>query len=244
MTPSAPERAIEASHSAGVRVWIDLHAFGPDELEEWLERLDIRDLTRRLCLEAGDRAGFYPLRREIFLVIPVQTATEGQHEPVYAGFLCRENLLLTFHQKPAWNAQQLSALQESDAWLPDRSIEGLVSAVMIDLSLESLRHTVELRSSIVALERRMDREPEMVEAEEILDLRSELLALGAVINDQLPSLQALSATDKPFFQLKNAREYLNSALANLLAADRSLDRLDQRIGALRLGFQMHAQDKT
>jgi magnesium transporter len=33
-------------------------------------------------------------------------------------------------------------------------------------------------------------------------------------------------------------------LANLQAADRSLDRLSERISALRAGFQMHAQDKT
>jgi magnesium transporter len=75
-------------------------------------------------------------------------------------------------------------------------------------------------------------------------MRSELLALGAVVSDQLPSLQALSATDKPFFKLKDAQEYMNCALTNLQAADRSVDRLDERIGALRSGFQMHAQDKT
>jgi magnesium transporter len=37
---------------------------------------------------------------------------------------------------------------------------------------------------------------------------------------------------------------MNCALANLQVADRSLDRLGERIGALRAGFQMHAQDKT
>jgi magnesium transporter len=37
---------------------------------------------------------------------------------------------------------------------------------------------------------------------------------------------------------------MNCALANLQAADQSLDRQDQRIGALRSGFQMYAQDKT
>ncbi len=37
---------------------------------------------------------------------------------------------------------------------------------------------------------------------------------------------------------------MNCALANLQAADRSLDRLGERINALRAGFQMHAQDKT
>ena len=37
---------------------------------------------------------------------------------------------------------------------------------------------------------------------------------------------------------------MNCALANLQADERSLDRLGERISALRAGFQMHAQDKT
>ena len=90
----------------------------------------------------------------------------------------------------------------------------------------------------------MDREPDDVEADEILDVRSELVALGALVGDQLPTLQALSATDKPFFALADTQEYMNCALANVQAADGSLTWLDQRIGALRSGFQMYAQQKT
>jgi magnesium transporter len=37
---------------------------------------------------------------------------------------------------------------------------------------------------------------------------------------------------------------MNCALANLQAADRSVDRLGERISALRANFQLHAQDKT
>jgi magnesium transporter len=244
LTPFAPEKAAEAYQRTDARIWLDLQAFEPGELEEWLDTLGITDLSRQLCLEARDRSGFYPLKKEIFLVIPVLVGTKVPLEVDYLALLCRENLLLTLHRKPVSHLQQTDTFEGADAWLPDRSIAGLVSAVMIDLSLECLRHTTDLRSSILALEERMDREPDTVEAEEILEMRSELLALGAVVSDQLPSLQALSATDKPFFKLKDAQEYMNCALANLQVADRSLDRQDERIGAVRSGFQMHAQDKT
>ena len=75
-------------------------------------------------------------------------------------------------------------------------------------------------------------------------MRAELLAHDTVVSSQLPCLQALSATDKPFFKFKDAQEYMNCVLANMQAAERNLDRLDARISALRSGFQMHAQDKT
>ena len=126
----------------------------------------------------------------------------------YVAFVCRENLLLTFHRKPVLDLQELAALEGSDTWLPERSISGLVSALMIDLSLEGLQHTAKLRNSILALEVRMDREPDEIKADEILDIRSELLTLASVVSDQVPSLQALSTIDKPFFKLEDAKDYM------------------------------------
>ncbi len=244
LIPLAPESAAEVCQSTDVRIWLDLQTDDSGDIEVWLDTLNITGLSRQLCLEARDHSGFYPLKREIFLVIPVLTDTEGPPNRDCAGFLCRENLLLTFHAMPILKPKEIATLHQADDWLPDRSVAGLVSAVMMDLSQECLRHIADQRRSILALEKRMEREPDTVEAEEILDRRSDLLVHEAVVSDQLPSLKALSASDKPFFKLKDAQEYLNCVLANLEAADRSLDRLGERIGALRAGFQMHAQDKT
>ena len=65
-----------------------------------------------------------------------------------------------------------------------------------------------------------------------------------MVGDQLPTLEPLRATDKPFFQLKVAEEYVTCALVNLRAADGALNWLDQRIGSLRSALHMHAQSKT
>jgi Mg2+ and Co2+ transporter CorA len=243
LTPLAPEKAAQACQNKDARIWLDLQTAETDEIEAWLDILAITGLSRQLCLEARNLSGFYPLKKEILLVLQALVDKEGPPEVDYLVFLCRESLLLTLHGKSIMNPKQLATLHEAEAWLPDRSISGLVSAVMMDLSQECLRHISDLRRSILLLERRMDREPDTVAAEEILEMRSHLLVHQAVVSDQLPSLQALSATDKPFFRLEDAKEYLNCVLANLQAADRSLDRLDIRIGALRAGFQMHARTR-
>jgi magnesium transporter len=244
LLPCNPDEAADLSRRDDARVWIDLCDFDAGELEAWLDRLEVRDLSRRLCLEARDRPGFYPFNHEMFLVIPVLADVEVAREYEHAAFLCRGNLLLTLHRKPLLDPRDVSTLQESDSWLSAHSIAGLVSAVMIDLSLTCLRQGPELRRLVTVVEERMDRDPESVEAEEILDIRSQHLMLSAAINDQLPCMRALSVTDKPFFKLVDAKEYINCALANLQAADGLLDRLNKRIEDLRAGFQMHAQDKT
>jgi len=120
----------------------------------------------------------------------------------------------------------------------------LVSAVMNDLTQECVDRTADLKRSILALEERMDTSPNTVEAEEILDIRSRLIDVGSVVGDQLPPLQSLSTTDKAFFKLADARDFMNFALANLKSAERTLDWLDRRIRDLRSGFQMNAQEKT
>ena len=70
------------------------------------------------------------------------------------------------------------------------------------------------------------------------------MALEAVVGDQLPSLESLSAIDKSFFQLRDAREYVTCALVNLRAADGALNWLDQRVGALHSALEMYSQNKT
>jgi magnesium transporter len=244
LVPSDPEKAVEACQTGDTKVWLDLQGFEPSELEAWLDRLAVRDLARRLCLEGSDRSGFYPLESELFLVVAVPTDTAVMREVDYLAFLCRDNLLLTLHRNPVLSLQQFAESLVSDAWLRTQTIAGLLSAMMIDLSQQSLHYVADLRKSVIVLEEMMDRDPDSVEADEILDLRSAVLALGTVVSDQLPSLRALGSIDKPFFRLEDAEDYMNCALVNLQAADSATDWLDGRISALRSGFQMHAQDKT
>ncbi|MCP4404462.1 MAG: magnesium transporter CorA family protein [bacterium] len=244
LTPFAPEQAAEMSQQSDARIWLDLQTSDPTEIEAWLDTLEVSGLSRRLCLEALDHPGFYPLKKEIVLVLRNLPEAASAGEVSHCAFLCRENLLLTLHHTPVSMFYAFATEQNADDWLPERSIAGLVSALMNTLSLGCLQHTFDFRESIFALEDRMEREPEDVGIEEIVGMRSELLTLDRVVSEQLPVVHALSRIDKAFFKLKDAQEYMNCALANLQAADRSMERLDKRVSDLRSAFQMHAQDKT
>ena len=246
LKPLSLEELSEARTKADARIWIDLEGFEPSEFEDWLDKLEVKTLSRQLCLEARNRAGFYPLKNEILLVVPFLSKANAseQREVDYLALLCRENLLLTAHRTSLLTEQRRAEIQESHEWLADRSISALVSAVMNDLTQECVDRTADLKRSILALEERMDTSPNTVEAEEILDIRSRLIDVGSVVGDQLPPLQSLSTTDKAFFKLNDARDFINCALANLKSAERTLAWLDRRIGDLRSGFQMNAQDQT
>ena len=73
----------------------------------------------------------------------------------------------------------------------------------------------DVRKSVFALVERMDREPDDVEIEDIMDMRSEIIAIGVVVSDQLPAIKALSTSDTSFSSHDGARNYLNCALVNM-----------------------------
>jgi magnesium transporter len=244
LVPIDPEHAAERSQEPGSMLWLDVEGLDRSEREFWLEHLRVDGLARRLCSEAGDRPGLYPLQREIVLVVPVLRETTEASEVQHLTCLCREGLLLTLHDCDLLTDDRLADIDEAESWLSGRSVAALLAAVLIDLSMDDLHAAGRLRTAIIALEERMDRDPDSVEAEEIMDLRSEVLTLASAVGDLQPVAQALSATERPFFRLEAAHDFMQCALVNLQAADGQLTWLDGRVSALRAGFEMHAQDKT
>jgi magnesium transporter len=248
LAPCPPERAFAIAQEPGRRVWLDAQAGQPGDLAVWLDNLRVRGLARHLCLDGLDRPGFYPLREEVLLVIPLLAGEDGVGRGDHIGCLCRENLLLTVHLRPGRELQKGvfkrdSVFRQSETWLPECTIPGLVAALMMALSLECLRRSGDLRREVLALEERMDRTPDTVEAEEVIDKRSELLEVAAVVSDQLPAVRALGEVDTSVFRFGEARTYMRCAVTNLEAAHASLGWLDQRLGELRYALQMNAQDK-
>lgn len=237
--PCDYEKAVELARAPDAKVWIDVQGIETTELEGLLQRLEVKDLARRLCLDARERSGFYPLNAYIFLVIPVKAATERNVE--YIAILCRKNFFLTLRAKREDHVQQITSLDEASDWLRDNSIEGLLATMMMILSLDSLQQLSDLRDLISSLENQLDREPELVAINDLSDIRSKLLTMETIISGQLPALTALMATDKSFFNIVNAREYLASAQANLLEAERLLHSLKGRLESVRSDIEMRSQ---
>jgi magnesium transporter len=237
--------AVNAIKKQNARIWIDIQEMEPGDLEMKLDDLDVKGLARHLCLLSRDHPGFYPMKTLAFLVVPVQAATaERSRDMAYLAMLCQNDFLLTIRDSLATRFQHNATLQESGAWLADSSIAGLISSILIGLSLDSLRKTVKLRDMIMALEEQTDREPGSVGIEELSGKRSELLTLESVVHGQLPILKALISTDRASINFENTREHLIWATANLESADRTLEWLERRIEAMRIGVDMHAQDNT
>jgi len=102
LKPLDPQNMEEMCRASDARLWVDLQYSELTGLEEWLNRLGVKGLMRKICIEASDRSGLYPLKNELLLVIPIRkyaNDTDASEAVDYAGLYFRENLLLTFHRK-------------------------------------------------------------------------------------------------------------------------------------------------
>ena len=56
------ESAVEDVKKQDSTLWIDVQGFEKEILEKKLDDLEIIGMAKRLCLDAHDRQGFYPMK--------------------------------------------------------------------------------------------------------------------------------------------------------------------------------------
>jgi len=240
LIPLSKEQTIGVVKSNKKQIWVDLKEFEIDELKQWFDNLDVKNLTRQLLKKGSHRTGFYPFNAELLMIVPViiDSGEEGT-----LAILCRDHLLLTIHRK------NVSCLNREE-WEQDdnellfygESTSALLSAILMDLSLDVTDKVNELRDVVEQMEKKFEKNPSSLEMKEIMKARTQQLFIESIIFGQSPCIAGLKAVDKPFFNIAEAKDYLNCSEVNLLAAKNLLDRLENRILDLRSQFDMNSQE--
>jgi magnesium transporter len=236
--------ATGAINQKSARVWIDLQDAETSEIEEKLDEVRIQGLIRHLCLDSRDHPGFYPFRPLALMVIPVQMEVQTSNIMEYLAILYCEDFLISIRNSKMARFRKSISAEDSFDLLPDDTIAGVISALMMGLSLDCLRKAARLSDLILALETKMEQDLDSVDIEEISGKRSELLTLESIVQGQLPIIETIISSDRPTKNPESTLEYLRWAAANLKSADRKLEWLERRIEVMRSLIDMHAQDRT
>ena len=244
LTPCEYSFAIESIRYRKNRVWIDLLDAETSELKEKLDELEVQGLIRNLCLESRDHPGFYPFRPLALMVIPVQMEVQTSNFMEYLAILyCQDFLISIRNSKMARFRKSISA-EDSFDLLPDDTVAGVISALMMGLSLDCLRKASRLSETILALEAQMENDPDSVKIEQISGKRSELLTLESIVQGQLPIIETVISSDRPSKNPESTLDYLRWAAANLKSADNKLEWLERRVEVMRSIIDMNSQDRT
>ena len=244
LTPCEYTFAIEAIRQQKAKIWIDLLDSETVELVEKLDDIKVQGLIRQFCLESRDHPGFYPLKPLALMVIPVQMEVQDSNTMEYLAILFSNDFLVTIRKSNMARFRKSISSGDSFDLLPDDTIAGVLSTLIMGLSLDCLRKAANLSDMILSLEEKMEREPESVKIEEISLKRSELLTLESIVQGQVPIIDTIISSDRPSKNSETTLEYLRWASANLKSADRKLEWLEHRIEVMRSLIDMNAQDRT
>jgi magnesium transporter len=244
LAPCEYSFAVEAIKQHKARVWIDILDSETSELEEKLDDIKAEGLIRQFCLDSRDHPGFYPLKPLALMVIPVQTEVQDSNSVEYLAVLFSNDFLVTIRNSKMARFRKSINSEDSFDLLPDDTIRGVISTLLMGLSLDCLRKAAKLSDKVLVMEEQMDREPDSVMIEEISVKRSELLMLESIVQGQLPIIETIISSDRPSKNPESTLEYLRWAAANLKSADKKLDWLEHRIDVMRSLIDMHAQDRT
>ena len=244
LTPCEYSFAVDAIRKQSAKIWIDVLDSDTSELEEILDSINVQGLVRRFCLESRDHPGFYPMKPLALMVIPVQLEEQVANNLEYLALLISPDYLIYIRNSKMARFLKSINTQDSSAVLPDGSIAGILSTLIMGLSLDCLRKAAKLGDRILALEEQMDQDPTSVNFEDISDKRFELLTLESIVQGQLPIIEAIISSNRSNITSENTLEYLIWAAANLKSTDRKLEWLEHIIEVMRSSLDALGQEKT
>ena len=235
------EDALRNWRSRSGASWIDIGDCQPEELQPWLEQLDLSPFIGRRLVSQAITTQVVPTANAVLIELRILPA-EDAHEIRQITFLCLDHLLISFERQADGAAESLGRVT-GEMELMDPSCSGILCSLLLVLANQAARALRETRSRILALDELMDRDPAAVGLEEILDLKDKLLKLLAVAEEQLECFEALSESSSEALDFSNLRGTMGLLLATAGSTERMAGRLEKRVANLRQRHDAHQQDK-
>lgn len=240
IAPTDEESALARWRQDEGPVWIDVEVTGQDEIVAWLVDLGVEEDVLTV-LKATDFTGrILPGDTAIFFEYPVPGPDAGE-APVLFACICLSGLAITMHTQPV--SPEYLEVTSRLLRLPEPNTSGLVCAMVMLQSSRLRREALRLRDRSRELTKMMDKDAASVSLEEILDLKSRLMDVDRMVDEQLAVLEILQTLAKPNLNLVNLAEQFNLAVGNVKAADRRLERLDRLVMGLQQRFESLQQDR-
>lgn len=223
--------------------WVDIHSYETDELEAWLDNLNLSDLAMQCCLEAGQGKRFIPLREEVFFEFTVY-AKNVVSDIVNLAVLCIQNLVITLHAAPLPSLDDAIKALTSELTLTRPTTSGLVCLLSLLESAKVLRISETLKKTVFDLDERMDDNPDSVEADDILAQKRSLRSLYTVVDSQVSCFEFMGGLSRPFLDLMPLTAQFQFAPSNARSANQNVHQLEKTIADIRQRFDMNQQEKT
>lgn len=240
LVPCDVDDAIERRRAGDGSFWFDVDGYTPDEIEAWLQRLELPPLFTHLATGRGS-LDLISLPRSAYVGVTVFADDEGDRLQT-AGAIVSGDALVTFH------SEQLVMEAPTQEILDEIEPAGLSpSRLLVLLLLVQVQRTrrvaMKLWEAQSELDAQLDDGATNVEFEQVRSQKMAVARLSEVAESQTECFEFLAGAESE--ELDFAEHVGN--VAQLVAAARSMrrlaERLDRAANDLRKNRELHQQRK-
>jgi len=224
-----------------VHRWIDIEAPGEDELDGFLEPLEIDTKTVRARVEPGSGTSFEVFENLALVRLPTLTSPVDV-DVAYLTLLCLPTTLVTIHDEPMPALADLASRLTGRVRLKSATTSALTYQIIARLVSENFFAFGACRQKQEALAKRMIEDSDSIEPEDIFTLRQQITNIGDVNEDHAFCIDVLQKVESTSFNFADEREHLRELDRSLERHQRSMDRLEENIKDLHQQFLLTIQD--
>ena len=218
-----------------VHRWLDLEAPEEEELNAFLEPLEIDPEMLRARMEPGSNMLLENLENLLLIRIPTQ-ATSTTLDFTNILLLCLPTTLVTIHRDPLPAISDMASRLTGRTRLKSATTSALVFQVIGRLVAENFFAFGACRQKQEALAKRMIENSDSIEPEDVFTLRLQITNIGDANEDHAFCVDVLQRLETTSFSVADQREHFKELDRTLERHQRSMDRLEENVKDLHQQF--------
>ncbi|MBW2541636.1 MAG: hypothetical protein JRF15_06040 [Deltaproteobacteria bacterium] len=237
------EAASPAWFADAVHRWIDIEAPEEEELNAFLEPLEL-DLERlKSRMDPGSNMLVEIFDNLLFIRIPTQ-GPSADVDYTSISLLCLPTTLVTVHREPLAGIFDLASRLMGQVRLKSATTSALVYQVIARSVGENFFAFEACRQKQEALSKQMVEDSDSIELEDIFTLRHQITNIGDANEDHAFCVDVLRKLESTSFGVADQLEHFKELERSLERHQRSMDRLEENVKDLHHQFLLAIQDRT
>jgi magnesium transporter len=216
--------------------WFDIDQGTPEELQPFLEQLNLHPLQIARCVDSINDPGVISFENSLLMEYPT-TLNEKKDEPGYLSIIISETYLVTIRHGPIPTLdgliREMTAKSE-----PLRHLPQLVYLILDEFADLNVDAQIEIREQILQVSEKLSSRPNIVNTRDLSHLRWKVDRLISLIENQLYCISGLNASDNKALKESHRKAYIQDLLSEAEIAQRGIYRLENRLNNLYNEFQM------
>lgn len=229
----------------GVNQWVDAEEISAEQGSELLRDFNLHGLIMENIEDAASGTRVLAFESSLYMNLPLPREKWDQLTPVYLTFICLPNLLVTLHEQPIPQIDEIkNDLQEGEIELNQNSPAALVYTILDQVVDSIAAKALDLREKVNQMGQLLDYDPQECELHDILKLKRRCVHLLGACEGQVYCIHALLASQTQSFSLQGLREYYRDISGQIEYIFRILNRVESRLDDQHQHFQLMLQDRS